>query len=80
MPFHLLTSYWYFIHNIELKPGKGGELVRAAELLLRYSSEGKYVQFVRLNQVEVRMILELAVPQLVLSETNNGLVSLGKGT
>ena len=45
------------IHNIELKPGKGGQLVRSAgtsaQLLGR---EGKYV-IVRLQSSEVRMIL-----------------------
>lgn len=45
------------IHNIELKPGKGGQLVRAAgteaQLL---GKEGKYVS-VRLSSGEVRRIL-----------------------
>jgi large subunit ribosomal protein L2 len=45
------------IHNIELKPGKGGQLVRSAgtsaQLLGR---EGKYV-IIRLQSGEVRMIL-----------------------
>ena len=45
------------IHNIELKPGKGGQMVRsagnAAQLMAK---EGKYAQ-VRLPSGEVRMIL-----------------------
>lgn len=45
------------IHNIEMKPGKGGQLVRSAgteaQLL---GKEGKYV-LVRLNSGETRMIL-----------------------
>ncbi|KRL04066.1 50S ribosomal protein L2 [Liquorilactobacillus oeni] len=45
------------IHNIELKPGKGGQLVRsaggAAQLL---GKEGKYA-LVRLSSGEVRMVL-----------------------
>ena len=45
------------IHNIELKPGKGGQLVRsagsAAQLMAK---EGKYAQ-VRLPSGEVRMVL-----------------------
>ena len=45
------------IHNIELKPGKGGQLVRSAgtsaQLLGR---EGKYV-IIRLQSGEVRMVL-----------------------
>ncbi|HET7522234.1 MAG TPA: 50S ribosomal protein L2 [Bacillales bacterium] len=46
------------IHNIELKPGRGGQLVRSAgaeaQLL---GKEGKYV-LVRLRSGEVRMILQ----------------------
>ena len=45
------------IHNIELKPGKGAQMVRsagnAAQLMAK---EGKYAQ-VRLPSGEVRMIL-----------------------
>ena len=45
------------IHNIELKPGKGGQLVRsagnAAQLMAK---EGRYAQ-VRLPSGEVRMVL-----------------------
>merc|ERR1711977_547397 len=45
------------IHNIELKPGRGGELVRAAGASAQVlGSEGKYV-LVRLQSGEVRMIL-----------------------
>ncbi|AYW45881.1 50S ribosomal protein L2 [Tetragenococcus koreensis] len=45
------------VHNVELKPGKGGQLIRSAgtngQVL---GKEGKYV-LVRLNSGEVRMIL-----------------------
>ncbi|UYY06165.1 50S ribosomal protein L2 [Enterococcus faecalis] len=45
------------IHNIEMKPGKGGQLIRSggtsAQVL---GKEGKYV-LIRLNSGEVRMIL-----------------------
>ena len=45
------------IHNIELKPGKGGQLVRSAGTSAQVlGKEGKYV-LVRLNSGEVRMIL-----------------------
>ena len=45
-----------FIHNIELKPGKGGQLVRAAGNLAQLmAKEGKYAQ-VRLPSGEVRKI------------------------
>lgn len=44
------------IHNIELKPGKGGQLVRAAGNSAQLmAKEGKYAQ-VRLPSGEVRMI------------------------
>ncbi len=45
-----------FIHNIELKPGKGGQLVRAAGNAAQLmAKEGEYAQ-VRLPSGEVRMI------------------------
>ncbi len=45
------------IHNIELKPGKGGQLVRSAGTSAQLlGKEGKYV-LVRLNSGETRMIL-----------------------
>ncbi|MGX7418928.1 50S ribosomal protein L2 [Carnobacterium gallinarum] len=45
------------IHNIEMKPGKGGQLVRSAGTSAQVlGKEGKYV-LVRLNSGEVRMIL-----------------------
>lgn len=44
------------VHNIELKPGKGGQLVRSAGTSAQVlGKEGKYV-LVRLNSGEVRMI------------------------
>ncbi|KYD20718.1 MAG: 50S ribosomal protein L2 [Caldibacillus debilis] len=46
-----------YIHNIELKPGKGGQLVRAAGTSAQVlGKEGKYA-IVRLASGEVRMIL-----------------------
>src|SRR6056297_1882312 len=45
------------IHNIELKPGKGGQLVRSAGSSAQImAKEGKYAQ-VRLPSGEVRMVL-----------------------
>ncbi|MEK0398124.1 50S ribosomal protein L2 [Tetragenococcus halophilus] len=45
------------VHNVELKPGKGGQLVRSAGTRAQVlGNEGKYV-LVRLNSGEVRMIL-----------------------
>lgn len=46
-----------FVHNIELKPGKGGQLARSAGVAAQIlGSEGKYV-IVRLASGEVRKIL-----------------------
>ncbi|HDT7956740.1 TPA: 50S ribosomal protein L2 [Enterococcus faecium] len=45
------------IHNIEMKPGKGGQLIRSAGTNAQVlGKEGKYV-LIRLNSGEVRMIL-----------------------
>ncbi|MDQ0156997.1 50S ribosomal protein L2 [Robertmurraya andreesenii] len=45
------------IHNIELKPGRGGQLVRSAGTSAQVlGRDGKYI-LVRLNSGEVRMIL-----------------------
>ena len=67
------------IHNIELKPGKGGQLVRSAGASAQVlGKEGKYV-FVRLKSGEVRMIL--ATCRATIGEVGNeqhGLVNIGK--
>ncbi len=47
-----------YIHNIELKPGKGGQLVRSAGTYAQVvAKEGRYVH-VKLPSGEVRMIFE----------------------
>ncbi len=59
------------IHNIELKPGKGGQLARSAGASAQLlGKEEKYV-LVRLSSGEVRMVLLLAVLLSVLLVTNN---------
>ena len=67
------------IHNIELKPGKGGQLVRSAGTSAQVlGKEGKYV-LVRLKSGEVRMIL--ATCRATIGEVGNeqhGLVNIGK--
>ena len=67
------------IHNIELKPGKGGQLVRSAGASAQVlGKEGKYV-LVRLKSGEVRMIL--ASCRATIGEVGNeqhGLVNIGK--
>ena len=67
------------IHNIELKPGKGGQLVSSAGASAQVlGKEGKYV-LVRLKSGEVRMIL--ATCRATIGEVGNeqhGLVNIGK--
>ncbi|GJM83235.1 hypothetical protein HMSSN139_57310 [Paenibacillus sp. HMSSN-139] len=67
------------IHNIELKPGKGGQLVRAAgteaQLL---GKEDKYVT-IRLSSGEVRKVLKVC--RATIGSVGNGdheLVKIGK--
>jgi len=67
------------IHNIELKPGKGGQLVRAAGGAAQLmAKEGKYAQ-VRLPSGEVRMIsinCKATIGQLSNVENEN--ITIGK--
>ena len=67
------------IHNIEMKPGKGGQLVRSAGTSAQLlGKEGKYV-IVRLQSGEVRLIL--AVCRATIGEVGNEqheLVNIGK--
>jgi large subunit ribosomal protein L2 len=67
------------IHNIELKPGKGGQLVRSAGTSAQVlGKEGKYV-LVRLNSGEVRMIL--ATCRATVGQVGNEqheLINIGK--
>src|SRR5574337_3048 len=67
------------IHNIELKPGKGGQLVRSAGASAQVlGKEGKYV-LVRLTSGEVRMIL--ATCRATVGQVGNEqheLVNIGK--
>lgn len=67
------------IHNIELRPGKGGQLVRAAgtsaQLMAR---EGRYAQ-VRLPSGEFRMVLvECTASVGQVGNTQHELVKIGK--
>nr|4V4R_BD Chain BD, 50S ribosomal protein L2 [Thermus thermophilus]4V4S_BD Chain BD, 50S ribosomal protein L2 [Thermus thermophilus]4V4T_BD Chain BD, 50S ribosomal protein L2 [Thermus thermophilus] len=58
------------VHNIELKPGRGGQLVRAAGTSAQVlGKEGKYV-IVRLASGEVRMILGKC--RATVGEVGNG--------
>jgi len=68
------------IHNIELKPGKGGQLVRSAgvEAQLLGKEEGKYVS-VRLASGEVRRILKACRATVgVVGHGDHELIKIGK--
>ena len=67
------------IHNIELKPGKGGQLVRAAGTSAQVlGQEGKYT-LVRLNSGEVRMILSTCRATVgVVGNEQHELINIGK--
>lgn len=67
------------IHNIELIPGKGGQLVRAAGVSAQLvAKEGKYAQ-VRLPSGEVRYINENCMATVgQVGNTDHGNIKLGK--
>ncbi|RWR10619.1 50S ribosomal protein L2 [Siminovitchia fortis] len=68
------------VHNIELKPGKGGQLIRSAGTSAQVlGKEGTKYVLVRLNSGEVRMIL--ATCRATIGEVGNEqheLVTIGK--
>lgn len=67
------------IHNIELKPGKGGQLVRSAGTSAQLlGKEGKYV-LVRLTSGEVRMILSTCRATIgAVGNEQHELIKIGK--
>ncbi len=68
-----------FIHNVELKPGKGGQLARSAGCSAQIlGSEGRYV-LVRLSSGEVRKILGVCRATIgVVGNGDHSLVNVGK--
>lgn len=68
-----------FIHNVELKPGKGGQLARSAGCSAQIlGSEGKYV-LVRLSSGEVRKVLGVCRATIgVVGNGDHSLVNVGK--
>ncbi|MBS7577051.1 MULTISPECIES: 50S ribosomal protein L2 [unclassified Enterococcus] len=67
------------VHNIELKPGKGGQLNRSAGTSAQVlGKEGKYV-LVRLNSGEVRMILATCRATIgTVGNEQHELINIGK--
>lgn len=68
-----------FIHNVELKPGKGGQLIRSAGTSAQVlGQEGKYT-LVRLNSGEVRMILSTCRATIgTVGNEQHELINIGK--
>jgi large subunit ribosomal protein L2 len=67
------------VHNIELKPGKGGQLARSAGTSAQLlAKEGSYAQ-VRLPSGEVRLIHEACMATIgQVGNTDHGNVNIGK--
>src|SRR6056297_2127354 len=67
------------LHNIELKPGKGGQLVRSAGNYAQLmAKEGKYVQ-IKLPSGEVRMVAELCKATIgQVGNIDNENITVGK--
>ena len=67
------------IHNVELKPGKGGQLVRAAGSYAQLlSKEGRYC-YLRLPSSEVRLVLSQCRATIgQVGNSDHGLVKIGK--
>jgi large subunit ribosomal protein L2 len=68
-----------FVHNIELQPGRGGQLVRAAGTAAQIlAKEGAYAQ-VRLPSGEIRLISQQCLATVgQVGNVEHGLVKLGK--
>ena len=67
------------VHNVELKPGKGGQLARSAGSSVQIlGSEGNYV-LIRLNSGEVRKVLGICRATIgVVGNLDHELVNIGK--
>ena len=67
------------IHNVELYPGKGGQLVRSAGTSAQLlAKEGKYAQ-VRLPSGEVRLVQQQCIATVgQVGNTDHGNIKLGK--
>ena len=67
------------VHNVELQPGRGGQLARSAGTAAQIlTKEGKYAQ-VRLPSGEIRLILQRCLATVgQVGNVEHGLVKLGK--
>ncbi len=68
-----------FIHNVELKPGKGGQLGRSAGTAIQLmAKEGKYAQL-KMPSGEIRMIsLECKATYGIVGNSSHENISIGK--
>jgi large subunit ribosomal protein L2 len=67
-----------FIHNVELKPGKGGQLGRTAGVAIQLmAKEGKYAQL-KMPSGEVRMISLNVWQHMVVGNSSHENISLVK--
>lgn len=68
-----------FVHNVEMKPGKGGQLARAAGTSIQLlAKEGKYAQL-KMPSGEVRMVsVECMATYGVVGNADHENISLGK--
>jgi len=68
-----------FVHNVEMKPGKGGQLGRSAGASIQLMArEGKYAQL-KMPSGEVRMVsVECMATYGVVGNTDHENISLGK--
>lgn len=69
----------FFVHNVEMQPGKGGQIVRSAGSSAKIMAhEGKYTN-VQMPSSEVRRILSSCLATIgVLSNPEHNLISYGK--
>lgn len=68
-----------FIHNIELTPGKGGQLVRAAGTFATILAKEKHYAIIKLASKEIRLIhLKCLATIGKVSNLDNSKISLGK--
>lgn len=69
----------FFIHNMEMQPGRGGQVVRSAGSSAKVmANEGKYTH-IRMPSSEVRKVLSTCLATIgVLSNAEHNLISYGK--
>ena len=78
LPLHAMPQ-GTFVHNVEMKPGKGGQLARSAGSSVRVMGRDEGYVLLRLSSGEVRRILENCWATVgVVSNADHKNISLGK--